>query len=158
MMPIWSARLFREMWRSAITRARLRTIPPEGLDEAINVLLEFGAVGEEGRETEEDEADKGAFVVETDDNGFGGEFNNDDGEEAKGGDDEEEDADFAGHADDVLLEGGVAVGKPGLAGGGFEDEIDVAENHGHEGKNGDATETKEGNGGVVGNGFGRVFG
>lgn len=141
-----------------MTRARLRTISPEGLDEAINVLLEFGAVGEESGKTEEDEADEGAFVVEADDDGLGGEFDNDDGEETEGGDGEEENADFAGHTNDVLLEGGVAVGEPGLAGGGFKNEINIAENHRHKGENGDATEAKEGDGGVVGDGFGSVFG
>lgn len=48
-----------------------------------------------------------------------------------------------------MLEGGVAAGEPGSAGGSFEDEIDVAENHGHEGEDGDTAEAEEGDGGVV---------
>lgn len=55
-----------------------------------------------------------------------------------------------------MLEGGVAAGEPGLAGGSFEDEIDVAENHGHEGEDSDAAEAEEGDGGVVSSGFVRV--
>lgn len=133
-------------------------ISPEGLDEAIDILLKLSAVGEEGGETEEDETDEGAFVVEADDDGLGGELDDDDGEEAEGGDGEEEDADFAGHTDDVLLEGSVAVGEPGLAGGGFENEVNVAEDHRHKGEDGDATEAEEGDGGVVGGDFGGVFG
>lgn len=42
----------------------------------------------------------------------------------------EENTDFAEHADDVFLEGSGRFGEPGLAGGGFEDEVSVAESHG----------------------------